>query len=40
MLRKAAERTVCGLWDIIDKLVAIFQTNEVSITYIWGYEPE
>lgn len=27
MLRKASERTVTGLWDLIGRLVDIFPTN-------------
>jgi len=41
MLRKAAERTVSGLWDLIGKLVDIFQPTECA-TYFssCGYDPE
>jgi hypothetical protein len=30
MLRKAAERTVLGLWDLIGKLVDLFQPDECA----------
>ncbi len=30
MLRKAGERTVAGLWDLIGKLVDIFQPDECA----------
>jgi hypothetical protein len=30
MLRKAAERTVSGLWDLIGKLAGLFQPNECA----------
>lgn len=41
MLRKAGERTVRGLWDLIGKLVDIFQPNECANYFrSCGYEPE
>lgn len=41
MLRKAGERTVCGLWDLIGKLVDIFQPSEYANYFrSCGYEPE
>ena len=41
MLRNAGERTVRGLWDLIDKLVEIFLPDE-STNYFksCGYEPQ
>ncbi|MXO47282.1 IS630 family transposase [Erythrobacter vulgaris] len=41
MLRKAAERTVSGLWDLIGRLVDLFQPDE-SANYFssCGYDPE
>jgi transposase len=41
MLRKIGERTVSGLWDIIGKLVDIFQPNECANYFkSCGYDPE
>ena len=41
MLRKAGERTVRRLWDLIGKLVDIFQPNECANYFrSCGYEPE
>jgi len=41
MLRKAAERTVSGLWSLIGKLVDIFQPNECANYFsCCGYEPD
>ena len=41
MLRKAAERTVSGLWDLIGKLVDIFQPAECANYFSsCGYDPE
>jgi transposase len=41
MLRKAGERTVSGLWDLIGKLVAIFQPDECANHFSsCGYGPE
>jgi transposase len=41
MLRKAEERTVNGLWDLIGKLVDIFQPNECANYFSsCGYDPE
>lgn len=41
MLRKAGERTVRSLWDLIGKLVHIFQPNECANYFrSHGYEPE
>ena len=41
MLRKAGERTVSGLWDLIGKLVDIFQPDECTNYFkSCGYEPE
>jgi transposase len=41
MLRKAGERTVRGLWDLIGRLVDIFQPNECANYFrSCGYEPE
>ena len=40
MLRKAAERTVSGLWDLIGKLTGLFQPNECANYFSsCGYEP-
>jgi transposase len=41
MLRKVGERTVRGLWDLISKLVYIFEPAE-SANHLrsCGYEPE
>jgi transposase len=41
MLRKAAERTVSGLWDLIGKLVDIFQPAECANYFTsCGYDPD
>jgi transposase len=41
MLRKAAERTVSGLWGLIGKLAALFQPNECANYFSsCGYEPD
>jgi transposase len=41
MLRKAGERTVTGLWDLIGKLVDIFQPDECANYFSsCGYDPE
>jgi transposase len=41
MLRKAAERTVSGLWDLIGKLVDIFNPDECANYFIsCGYDPD
>ena len=41
MLRKAAERSVSGLWDLIGKLVDIFQPTECANYFSsCGYEPD
>jgi transposase len=41
MLRKAGERTVRGLWDLIGGLVDIFETAECANDFrSCGYEPE
>ena len=41
MLRKAAERTVEGLWDLIGKLVDLFQPAECTNYFSsCGYDPE
>jgi transposase len=41
MLRKAGERTVIGLWDLIGKLVDIFQPDECANYFSsCGYEPD
>jgi transposase len=41
MLRKAEERTVRSLWDLIGKLVGIFQPTEcVNYFSSCGYDPE
>ena len=41
MLRKAGERTVRGLWDLIGRLVDIFQPNECANYFrSCGYEPK
>ena len=40
MLRKASERTVAGLWDLIGKLVDIFQPAECTNYFsACGYDP-
>ena len=41
MLRKVGERTVSGLWDLIGRLVDIFQPDECANYFSsCGYEPE
>jgi transposase len=41
MLRKAGERTVRGLWDLIGRLVDILQPDECANYFkSCGYEPE
>lgn len=41
MLRKVGERTVSGLWDLIGRLVDIFQSDECANYFkSCGYEPE
>lgn len=41
MLRKIGERTVNGLWDLIGKLVDIFQPDECANYFTsCGYDPE
>jgi transposase len=41
LLRKAAERTVAGLWDLIGKLVDLFQPTECANYFSsCGYDPE
>jgi hypothetical protein len=41
MLRKAGERTVSGLWDLIGRLVDIFQPAECANYFkSCGYERE
>ena len=41
MLRKAGQRTVSGLWNLIGRLVDIFQPNECANYFsTCGYEPE
>jgi hypothetical protein len=41
MLRKAGERTVSGLWNLIGRLVDIFQPDECANYFrSCGYEPE
>lgn len=41
MLRKAEERTVGGLWDLIGKLVDIFKPTECANYFSsCGYDPE
>lgn len=40
LLRKASERTVSGLWDLIGMLVDIFQPNECANYFSsCGYDP-
>jgi transposase len=41
MLRKTGERTVNGLWDLIGRLVDIFQARECA-NYVssCGYQPD
>ena len=41
MLRKAGERTVSGLWNLIGKLVDLFQPDECANYFTsCGYDPE
>ncbi len=41
LLRKAGERTVAGLWDLIGKLVDVFQPDECANYFSsCGYDPE
>lgn len=41
LLRKAGERTVTGLWDLIGKLVHIFQPQECANYFSsCGYDPD
>jgi transposase len=41
MLRKAGERTVSGLWNLIGRLVEIFQPDECANYFkSCGYEPD
>ena len=41
MLRKAGERTVSGLWDLIGKLVDIFRPAECANYFSsCGYDPD
>ena len=41
MLRKAEERNVSGLWNLIGKLVDLFQPDECANYFrSCGYEPE
>lgn len=41
MLRKIGERTVNGLWDLIGKLVDIFQPVECANYFSsCGYDPD
>lgn len=41
MLRKAAERTVSGLWSLIGKLTEVFQPDECANYFrSCGYEPD
>lgn len=41
MLRKVSERTVSGLWDLIGRLVDIFQPGEcANYSSSCGYGPE
>jgi transposase len=41
MLRKAAERTVSALWNLIGRLVDLFQPDECANYFSsCGYEPE
>jgi len=40
-LRKAGERTVSGLWNMIGQLVEVFQTDECANYFsACGYDPE
>ena len=41
MLRKIGERTVSGLWDLIGRLVDIFQPRECANYFTsCGYDPD
>jgi transposase len=41
LLRKAGERTVSGLWDLIGKLVDLFQPHECANYFrSCGYDPD
>ena len=41
LLRRAAERTVSGLWDLIGRLVDLFQPSECANYFSsCGYDPE
>jgi hypothetical protein len=41
MLRKAGERTVSGLWDLIGRLVDIFKPAECANYFSsCGYDPD
>lgn len=41
MLRKAGERTVSGLWDLIGQLVDIFQPRECANDFsACGYDAD
>lgn len=41
MLRRVCERTASGLWDLIGRLVDIFQPNECTNYFRSSdYEPE
>ena len=41
MLRKASERTVTGLWDLIGRLVDLFQPTECANYFSsCGYDPD
>ena len=41
MLRKASERTVNGLWDLIGRLVDLFQPTECANYFSsCGYDPD
>jgi hypothetical protein len=41
MLRRAGERTVRGLWDLIGRLVDIFQPDECANYFSsYGYDPD
>ena len=41
MLRKASERTVSGLWDLIGRLVDLFQPSECANYFSsCGYDPD
>ena len=41
LLRKAAERTVAGLWDLIGKLIDLFTPRECANYFSsCGYDPE